>query len=129
MNQKNKKARFVTAFHHKIRYRTSVRLNGETEKRIASDGDFFTGVTKNVQPDIIYLEFIQNLQLRSGISTYREQSDVHVTFLRLFNTKHNLYHAISKLNVSKSSGSIVEFYNFWHSGISCMRWVSNREWN
>ena len=117
-----------TNLSQNITYRISVRLKGETENLFTTNDDFFTGVTKK-RTARYYVSGIDPKSTRSGIITYLEQRDVHVTFLRLFNTKHNSYRTAAKLNVSESSASIVESPNFWPNGISCRKWISNREWN
>jgi len=117
-----------TNLSQEITYRIPVRLKGETENLVTTNDDFFTGVTKK-RTARYYISGIDPKSTRSGIITYLEQRDVHVTFLRLFNTKHNSYRIAAKLNVSESSASTVESHNFWPSGISCRKWVSNREWN
>jgi hypothetical protein len=100
-----------TNLSQNITYRTSVRLKGETENLFTTNDDFFTGVTKK-RTARYYVSGIDPKSTRSGIITYLEQRDVHVTFLRLFNTKHNSYRTAAKLNVSESSASIVESPNF-----------------
>lgn len=93
---------------------------GESEKLVTSDDDFFTDVTKK-HTTRYYTSGIDPKSTMSGIMIYHEQRDVHITFLRLFNTKHNSFHTTSKLNVSESSASVVEFSNFWPDGISCRK--------
>jgi hypothetical protein len=100
-----------TNLSQNITYRISVRLKGETENLFTTNDDFFTGVTKK-RTARYYVSGIDPKSTRSGIITYLEQRDVHVTFLRLFNTKHNSYRTAAKLNVSESSASIVESPNF-----------------
>ena len=91
-----------TNLSQNITYRISVRLKGETENLFTTNDDFFTGVTKK-RTARYYVSGIDPKSTRSGIITYLEQRDVHVTFLRLFNTKHNLYRTAAKLNVQPVS--------------------------
>jgi hypothetical protein len=65
-----------------ITYRIPVRLKGETGNIVTTNDDFFTCVTKK-RAARYYVSGIDPKSTRSGIITYLEQRDVHVTFLRL----------------------------------------------
>ncbi|VDI54683.1 Hypothetical predicted protein [Mytilus galloprovincialis] len=100
-------------------YKIPVRLDGVTENidtsPADSDENFFTGV-KRKRTARYYLSGINPKSTRSGILAYLEKENVHVTYLRLFNTKHSAQRVSAKLNVVENCADYVESHNFWPDG-------------
>lgn len=108
-------------------FRIPVRTDGITPSIQHTDEEFFTGVSRK-KTARFYMSGINAKSTRNGIWSYLTKRGVHVTYLRLFNTKNNARVISAKLNVSTSSADLVESSDFWPKGVHCREWLSNREW-
>ena len=98
-----------------------------TEETKTVSEDYFTGVTRN-RTARYYLSGIDPKSSRSGIISYLNKKNVHVTYLKLFNTGNTKRRISANINVSKNCESIVELDGFWPEGVFCRKWFSNNEW-
>jgi chromosome segregation ATPase len=91
------------------------------------DEDIFEGVSykRNAR---YYIAGIGPRSTQNGLVNFLKDREISVTHCVFFKQKHPGSRRNAKINVSLRDAQTIESPGFWPNGISCRRWLSNKQW-
>jgi hypothetical protein len=109
------------------RHMFNTAKGGTSSSMSKADEDIFEGVSyqRNAR---YYIAGIGPRSTRTGLLNFLKDKGVSVTHCVFFKQKHPGSRRNAKINVSLRDAKIIESPDCWPHGISCRRWLSNKQW-